>query len=301
MTRVLTVSGLLLWVGTTLLLSTTRWFSRVPLAERLRPYAVGGMGAQGGRGLLSVESFREAVGPLSQAVGERIARALGIGENLDVRLARIHSPLDPTGFRIRQVGYAVAAFGVAAVFTAAVRPPLPIALLFLMGGPLLAFLLLEQQLASASKAWQRRVFLELPVVAEQLAMLLSAGFSLTSALNRISTRGQGATARDLRRVVARVRQGLSEVEALREWAAVAQVDALDRLVPVLALNREASDLGRLLSEEARAIRRDVQRELTELVERRGQQVWIPVTVATLLPGVIFLAVPFVTALQMFAS
>ncbi len=301
MSRTLVLSGLALWAGATLLLSMTRWFSRVPLSERLRPYAVGGMASPARGGLLSVESFRDAVGPLSRAIGERLARLLGVAEDLDVRLARIHSPLDATGFRVRQVGYALAAFGIAGLATLAFRPPLPIALLFVLGGPLLAFLLLQQQLAAASKAWQRRVFLELPVVAEQLAMLMSAGYSLTAAMNRVATRGQGACARDLRRVLTRIRQGLSETEALREWGAIAQVDALERLIPVLALNREASDLGRLLSEEARGIRRDVQRELTELVERRGQQVWIPVTVATLVPGVIFLAVPFITALQLFAQ
>ena len=101
--------------------------------------------------------------------------------------------------------------------------------------------------------------------------------------------------------MSRVRQGLSETEALREWAAVADVDGVDRLVHVLALNREASDLGRLISEEARSIRRDVQRELVETIERRGQQVWIPVTVATLLPGVVFLAVPFLDALSLFSG
>lgn len=301
MSRALVFAALALWAGATLLLSTTRWFSRLPLSERLRPYAVGGMGTPARTGLLSAESFREAVGPLSRAIGERLARLLGVAEDLDIRLARIHSPLDATGFRVRQLGYAVAGFGLAALVSVAFRPPVPITLLFLLGGPLLAFLLLEQQLASASKAWQRRVFLELPVVAEQLAMLLSAGYSLTAALNRVAIRGRGACARDLRRVLTRIRQGLSDTEALREWGVIAQVDALDRLIPVLALNREASDLGRLLSEEARGIRRDVQRELTELVERRGQQVWIPVTVATLLPGVIFLAVPFVTALQLFAQ
>jgi tight adherence protein C len=301
MNRTLVLSGLALWAGATLLLSTTRWFSRVSLAERLRPYAVGGMATTGRTGLLSVESFRDAIGPLSRVVGERLAKLLGVAEDLETRLARIHSPLDATAFRIRQVGYALAGFAVAALIGLAFRPPVPIALLFLVGGPLLAFLILEQQLALASKAWQRRVFLELPVVSEQLAMLLSAGYSLTAAMNRVSTRGHGACARDLARVLARIRQGLSDVEALREWGAIAQVEALDRLIPVLALNREASDLGRLLSEEARGVRRDVQRELTELVERRGQQVWIPVTVATLVPGVIFLAVPFVTALRLFAE
>src|SRR5690606_12634098 len=106
---------------------------------------------------------------------------------------------------------------------------------------------------------------------------------------------------DLTRVTGRIRQGLSETEALREWADLARVDAVDRLVHVLALNREASDLGRLISEEARSVRRDVQRQRVEQIERRGQQVWIPVTVATLLPGVIFLAVPFVQALSLFSG
>ncbi len=96
-------------------------------------------------------------------------------------------------------------------------------------------------------------------------------------------------------------QGLSEVAALREWAELAQVDALDRLVSVVALNADASDLGRLVSDEARAIRRDVQRDLVQIMERRGQQVWVPVTVATLVPGVIFLAIPFVEALRLFAG
>jgi tight adherence protein C len=130
----------------------------------------------------------------------------------------------------------------------------------------------EQRLAAESQAWQRRVFLELPVVAEQLGMLLSAGYSLGAGLGRLAARGKGACGRDLQRVVGRIRQGLSETEALREWATVADVDALHRLVGVLALNRQSGDLGRLIGEEARAIRRDVHRELIETIERRGQQV-----------------------------
>jgi hypothetical protein len=68
-----------------------------------------------------------------------------------------------------------------------------------------------------------------------------------------------------------------------------------------SLNHQAGDLGSLIGEEARAIRRDVHRELIETVERRGQQVWIPVTVAALVPGVILLAVPFVHALRLFSG
>ena len=251
--------------------------------------------------MLSVESFRDVIGPLCRGIGERVARALGITEELAVRLDRLHSPLDVTAFRLRQVGWSLAGFGLSAALTLAVRPPPVAGLIFVLAGPLLAFLILEQRLAAASEAWKQRLFLELPVVAEQLAMLLAAGFSLGAALNRLAARGHGVTARDLARVCGRIRQGLTEIEALREWAEVADVEALTRLVPVLALNREASDLGRLVSEEARAIRRDAHRSLVESIERRSQQVWIPVTVAALVPGVLFLVVPFTEALRLYSQ
>lgn len=299
--RLAVLGGLTAWCGATLVLSELRWFSRPPLVERLRPYTPGAMVGEGRPGLLSVESFREVVGPLSQGVGEAVARLFGVNEALAVRLERVHSPLDPTAFRVRQVGWSVAGLGLGAVAVVALGLSPVLALAALVGAPLLAFLVVEQRLAAASARRQRRVFLELPVVSEQLAMLLSAGFSLGAALNRLAARGDGAVAEDLGRVTGRIRQGLIEIDALREWADVARVDAVDRLVPVLALNREASDLGRLISDEARAIRRDVHRQLVETMERRSQQVWIPVTVATLVPGVIFLAIPFVEALRLFSG
>lgn len=301
MTRLLILSGIVLWAGATLLLSTTRWFARRPLTDRLRPYTPGGLAPAHRSGLLSLESFGEVVGPLSRRFGEHLARLFGVSEDLAIRLTRIHSPLDVTSFRVRQLGWVVAAFGGASVVVLATGAPPAMGVLMVLGLPLLAFLLLEQQISGQSARWQRHLFLELPVISEQIGLLLSAGYSLSGAIDRVATRSQGAAGRDLRRVMSRVRQGLSETDALREWAQLAKVDAVDRLVQVLALNREASDLGRLISEEARAIRRDVQRELVERIERRGQQVWIPVTVATLVPGVIFLSVPFLDALSLFSG
>jgi tight adherence protein C len=298
--RSIALCGLGLWGGFVLILSELRWFSRPPLVERLMPYVPGGMGRERRPGVLSAESFREIVAPVARALGERLARAVGVSEELAVRLERVHSPLDVTGFRMRQLGWAVVSLGGAALFVLSVEPGAAVALLFLAGAPLLAFLLLEQQLSSASAAWKRRVSLELPIISEQLAMLLGAGYSLGAALNRLAARGRGNCAHDLARVCGRIRQGLSEVEALREWADVAGVAGLDRLVPILALSREASDLGQLVSEEARAIRRDLQRTLIETVERRAQQVWVPVTVAALVPGVLFMAIPFIEALRLFS-
>lgn len=290
-----------LFGGSTLLLSELRWFRRRPLVERVAPYVPGG-GAVGGRGaVMSAGSFAQVIGPLARAVGERAARALGVTEALAVRLERVHSPLDVTGFRVRQLAWAGAGLvGGAVVALAAGLTGLP-ALGFVAGGAVLAFLVVEQRMASESARWQRRIFLELPVVSEQLGMLLGAGYSLGAALARLAARGAGACGRDLERVTGRIRQGLTEVEALHEWADVADVEALRRLVGVLALNRQAGDLGRLIGDEARSIRRDVHRELVETIERRGEQVWVPVTVAALVPGVIFLSVPFVEALRLFSD
>jgi tight adherence protein C len=300
--RLAVLYGLAVWAGATLVLSQLRWFSRPPLVDRLRPYSPAGMAAPTRRGaILSVDSFRDVVRPLARSMGERVAKLFGVSEELGLRLERIHSTDDVTAFRVRQLGWSVAGFGLGTLLAVALAPPAPIALLFVLGGPLLGFLVPEQQVAAASDAWRRRLTLELPVVAEQLAMLLSAGYSLGAALNRLAARGGGNVSRDLARVCGRIRQGLTEVEALREWAEVAQVEALHRLLPILGLNREAADLGRLISEEARSIRKDTQRRLIETAERRAQQVWIPVTVAALVPGVIFLAVPFLEALRLFSA
>ncbi|MEJ7584490.1 MAG: type II secretion system F family protein [Acidimicrobiales bacterium] len=299
--RLLVLSGLVLWVGLTLALSTQRWFARRPLTERLRPYTPGGLAATHRSGLLSLETFRDVVGPLSRNIGDTLGRLFGVSEDLGTRLVRVHSSMDVTAFRVRQLGWTVGAFGAGGLVALGVGVPPAVGLLCVLGGPLLAFLVLEQSVARASSQWQRRLFLELPVVSEHIGMLLSAGYSLGAALNRVAARSSGACGRDLTRVCSRIRQGLSETEALREWTALAQVDAVDRMVRVLSLNREAGDLGRLIAEEARTIRRDVQRELVERVEKREQQVWIPVTVATLIPGVIFMAVPFLEAVRLFSG
>ena len=289
---------LLAWLGLTLLFSELRWFRRRPLIDRVRPYLFG----------LSLRSdvdeshaILRVLGPLARDTGAAAARYSGDTEDLATRLERIHSPFDPTSFRLRQLGWATAALSGALLVAFATYPPIPLFVLLVAGAPVLAFLIVESQLSRQSKEWKRSLVLELPVVSEQLGMLLSAGYSLGAALQRLSRRSGGVLARDLQKVVTRVAHGLDEKTALREWATTADVPAVGRLVGILALNRDAGDLGSLITHEARAVRAEVHRDLVEIIEKRGQQVWIPVTVATLVPGLLFLAVPFTEALRLFTS
>ena len=299
MIRLLVVSAILAWVGLSLLLAAIPALQQPSLADRLRPYTPGAPSAR--PKVFAARSFRDVIAPLAGALGSRIARIFGVHEDLGDRLARVHSTEDPTVFRIRQASWAVAALLSTTALAVLMPVPAALAATAIWTAPLLGFLVVEQQLAFRSERWQRRLTLELPVVSEQLAMLLTAGYSLGGALSRLSSRSNGAVAADLRRVIRRTRQGISEGDAIDEWAALVKVPAVTRLASVLRLHGEASDLGRLVSDEARACRDEGHRSLLEAVERKSQQVWIPVTVAALVPGTIFLSVPFLSALQFFAQ
>jgi tight adherence protein C len=279
-------------VGLTMVLGELRWFRRRPLVLRLRPYSPSGAAAPG-----STPSSPAAVLlPLVDQALDRVTAALGIRDDLETRLARADLDVDAAGFRIREVVHALVGLAVGAAVALAFRPEALVSAVGVVGTPLLCVLVDEQRLSSRIAQRSHLLQLELPVVAEQLGVLIDAGASLPAAMARVADRGRGAAASDLRRVVLRVRRGASEAEALAEWAERTDVDAVRRLVAVLSLHREAGDLGPLISAEARAIRAETHRQLVERIERRSQLVWIPVTVATLVPGLLFLAVPFVSAL-----
>lgn len=301
MSRILLGAGLLVWSGATLLLSQWPRLARPSLTERLRPFHPGAASATRRPVPGSAASLADVLLPLVRDLGDRLAGIIGVREGAERRLARIHSTRTAAAFRLRQAAVSGGAAVGGALTALAAAAPGPIAVLLVLGAPALAFLVVEQSLARRSEEWQRATADELPVVAEQLAMLLNAGYSVGAALGRLAGRGQGCVARDLESVVNRVQQGLSETAAMREWADRVDVESVRRLVAVLTLHSEAGDLGRLVSAEARAGRRDLQRRTVEAIERRAEQVWVPVTVATLVPGAIFLAVPFLAALRMFSN
>lgn len=300
MSRVVIAAGLLVWAGASLLLSQWSRLARPTLADRLRPFHPGA--ASGRRPAPgSVASLSDVLLPLVRHAGDRLAGLMGVTEGAEKRLRRIHSTEPAARFRLRQAAISAVAAVAGALLALVAAAPVAVAALLLLGSPTLAFLVVEQRLARRSEEWQRRTAEELPVVTEQMAMLVNAGLSVGAALGRLAGRGTGCVARDLGAVANRVQQGLPEADALREWADRVAVEQVQRLVGLLTFHSEAADLGRLLSAEARAARRDLQRRTIEQIERRAQQVWVPVTVATLVPGAVLLAVPFLAALHMFAN
>lgn len=297
MSRSLLTIGAVAWAGFALLIGETAWARRKSLADRVAPY-LPGSGAGSSR---THSTLTDVIGPLVEALGENVSRLLGVDEPLDERLSQLHSTDTPSSFRLRQAMWCLASCVTGLAVSLAVGAPSTVVGLFVLGSPVLAFLIMEQHSMNAVRARQAKVASELPVVAEQLAMLLSAGWSLGASLARLAERSDGACGQDLRRVLRRNRQGLSLDASLKEWAEVSNNAGIGRLVSILALNHEAADIGRLVTEEARNLRRELQRDVVEQIEKRSQLVWIPVTLATLVPGVIFLCIPFINALEPFTS
>lgn len=298
MNRLVPLLAVTCWVGATLLVAELRVSGGRRDAERLRAYVPRAPSQRPRPGADGTWSAMVAVlAPLAVAVGDRLSSVMGVNEELQRKLDRLDMGDDVASFRLRQSTWAVTAGVLGAMAGAAAGLGPAGAVAALCAATLLAFLLVEQRLVARSERWQERVRTELPVVAEQLGVLLCSGYSLGGAVARAGGRGSGVMAHEFRRTSIRIRQGVGEVAALREMADRAGVASLDRLVGVLALNHEASDLGPLIAAEARLARRDAQRATAERIERKAQQVWIPVTVATLLPGVIFIAVPFVDAMS----
>src|SRR4051812_32837816 len=106
MTRMMVAWSALAAVGTALLVSTQRWSHRPSLLARMAPYLPGsGPTPQAGAG--AAPGWRELLEPTASAIGDALAGALGVGTDLEQRLARASSPLDPAGHRFRQLAWAM--------------------------------------------------------------------------------------------------------------------------------------------------------------------------------------------------
>ncbi len=291
------VGLVLLWIGVATCLAQTPWGRRRPLRRRLAPFLPGAAGPGTDPPAAQVGSGAAVLSPAALHLLDRISRMLGAHDELATRLLRADDRREASTYRAQQLAGAVVATCVGGAVAVGAGTSELGAVALLLGAPAAWVVGTERHLDARIADQQRRLRLELPVVGEQLAILIGAGYSLPAALQRLAERGRGRAARDLGVVSRDLRRGVHESAALAGWEARTGLPAVGRLVKVLAMHRDAGDLGHLVAAEARATRAESHRALVETIERRSQLVWIPVTVATLVPGLILLAVPFVAALR----
>lgn len=253
------------------------------LADRIAPYVAPGRSAphrEAGAGYVADRTVR-----LPTIVSPRRVRS-PLGSRASVAPAALWS-----------VGGGVAGLALAALVTADDPRPVAWAALVVTGAVLGRSV--ERIRSRARCARERReIDQQVPVLADLLALAVSAGATPMAALSRCAAVLDGALARQLTACLGRMRTGTSLEEALAELADRAQVASLTRLVEAIAqAHARGTPLTEVVRAQATDARADERRRLLEVAGRKDVAMLVPI-VFLVLPTVIVIAVfPGISALE----
>jgi len=133
---------------------------------------------------------------------------------------------------------------------------------------------------------------EFPVVAELLALAVTAGESPTAAIARVTRLSGGELAGELRATLGRARAGVPLVDALQQLADRTSLDPLARFVDgvIVAIER-GTPLAEVLRAQAADVREAGKRRLLEAGGRKEIQMMVPVVFLVLPVTVLFALFP----------
>lgn len=276
------------WAGATVLLGLTNRCGSLGLPARWRRY-------QRGQGAPAPWPSPDS------RIGHWLA-VEGVGRAaLAEQLRQAGSSLSPTEFRAHQLRSAILSTMAAGAVAGVLRLPAFVGLAALLTPGPTAVLLSNGAMTARARRHRRQVQECLPTMAQMLTAQLCSGSSLSKALVHLAGSGQGPLKADLLHICSRISQGMGELAALSEWAGGMSSAGAIRLVETLRAATHSGDLARLVRMEGRNLSEEAHRRRLAIIERRAQQVWIPVAVATLVPGAVLLLVPFVSALTRLAQ
>ena len=300
-----TLVGMLLGLtaasGVLLVLAYSPPMRPVRLVDRLAPYVHDTpppsrlLGTATEPGLLS--AVRRIFGPTLADGGRLVDRVLGGRIAVRRRLDALGGTQTVEDFRIEQVvwgalglfaGALVSAVGSAVAASVNLLSVALLCVAGLVGGVLGRDWWLTQQV-------QRReelLLAEFPVVAELLALAVTAGESPTAAIARVTRLSGGELARELGGALARARAGVPLVEALQQLADRTSLDALARFVDgvIVAIER-GTPLAEVLRAQAADVREAGKRRLLEAGGRKEIQMMVPVVFLILPVTVLFALFP----------
>jgi tight adherence protein C len=146
-----------------------------------------------------------------------------------------------------------------------------------------------------SQQVQRReelLLAEFPVVAELLALAVTAGESPVAAIARVTRLSRGELSRELGAALARARAGIPLTDALQQMADGTSLDALARFIDGLLVAIErGTPLAEVLRAQAADVREAGKRRLLEAGGRKEIQMMVPVVFLVLPVTVLFALFP----------
>ena len=285
-----------------LLLATARLrvIHRPQLADRVLPYLRDLPGAEDRPG--ARVPFGPQTGRLAW-LATALDRTLGGAPTIRLRLDRADLDRTVADFRVEQVTWGLAAFGVAAAFgllnalegAGGAASSLLVCLLAFLGGVLAR----DTHLTGQVKQRERQILAEFPTVAELLALAVAAGEGPVAALDRVVLRSGGALSSELSRVLAEIRTGQPVGAAFDRLAASTGLPVVARFAHGIAVAVErGTPLSDVLHAQAADVREAGRRELIEVAARREVLMMVPVVFLVLPVTVLFAFWPGVVGLHL---
>jgi tight adherence protein C len=286
-------------------------FLRRPLVdERIGPYLRDLGGSEVFVGVVDSSSPFYAIlrlfGPSLRAGAVRLERLLGGAASVRRRLSRAGIDRTVEEFRIEQVLWGAAGFGLGlliALVSLSLGFGNPVGLLVLAAFlAVIGVLSRDTYLTTQVRRRERRLLAELPTVAELLALSVAAGEGPAAALDRVARSCRGELAIELQRVLAETRAGEPLVRALDALADRTGLVALSRFADGLAVALErGTPLADVLRAQAGDIREASRRELIESGARREVSMMIPVVFLVLPVTIAFAFYPGAVGIRLIAG
>lgn len=235
-------------------------------------------------------------GPSARKAGGIVGELLGGSTSVSRRLVRLGSTMTLDDFRIRQVIWGCAGFGVGAVISGIVwttrGAPAPILLVVCVLGLVSGVLWCDSHLSAEMRKREARLQSEFPVVADLLALAVAAGESPVAGLERIMRVCRGQLSDELGRVLTDIRTGTPMAHAFDDLAARTGVTSIARFAEGLAIAVErGTPLVDVLHAQAADVREAGRRELIEVGGRKEVAMMIPVVFLILPVTVVFAFFP----------
>jgi tight adherence protein C len=293
--------GLLAAVGLVLVISYAPPFRSVRLVDRLAPYVHDTpppsrlLGTATEPGLLT--TVRRVFGPVVGDGARLVDRMLGGRAAVRRRLDALGTDTTVEDFRVEQVvwgGLGLLGASVVATVGSVAAGDLNLLSAGLLGvaGLLGGVLGRDWWLTQQVQRREELLLAEFPVVAELLALAVTAGESPTAAIARVTRLSGGELARELGEALGRARAGVPLVDALQRVADRTSLDPLARFIDGLLVAIErGTPLAEVLRAQAADVREAGKRRLLEAGGRKEIAMMVPVVFLVLPVTVLFALFP----------
>ncbi|MFV0532822.1 MAG: type II secretion system F family protein [Cumulibacter sp.] len=239
-------------------------------------------------------SLRQRITPRTRSAVELLDRWVGGSGSVRRRLDALDDARSVEDIRFEQVIWGAlgvaggAALGVLITLLSG-QVQIASALLLAAAGAVGGVLGRDWWLTVQVRKRDERIIAEFPVVAELLALVVTAGESPQGALARVARLVGGELGRSLESALADTRAGMPITDALEKVARTSNLEPLSRFIDgiVIALER-GTPLAEVLRAQAADVREQSKRHLLERGARNELSMMIPV-VFLLLPTTVILA------------